>query len=240
MISLLLTLVCGFSFLLGIFLFNRAKNQKSLTTVAISSAFVIVLGLIVLDLIPEIMEISNPSLYFWIALGFFFIFIIDRFIPHHHHEHEENDFEEDDHKNHLYHISVVTIISLLLHNMVEGIALYNVALIDLKSGLLMCLGISLHNFPFGMQIASYSKSSKSNKFLLFLLVISGFIGALFSFFYGPLSELVLGSIIALTLGMILHILIFELLKEVLINISEKETITGILLGSLILVIINFL
>ena len=117
-------------------------------------------------------------------------------------------------------------------------ALYGVASNDLKSGILMLLGIGLHNLPFGFQIAS--SQNKKNILLLVLLILSGFIGGITFLAFGELNETFEGIIIALTLGMLLHILFFELLKEVLEEIDKKDTIYGIIIGIILLFLINVL
>lgn len=239
MISLILTLICGLFFLVGIILYNKFKNKKSLNIITISCAFIIILGLIELDLIPELIEVGKWWLILFVLLGLSLLLILDLFIPNHSHKHKENDEEKAAHQNHLAHIGTVTLIALLLHNMVEGMALYGVATANLKSGILMCLGISLHNLPFGLQIANYTRK-KHNKLLITLLVLSSLIGGVIVFCFGSINEIILGIIIAITLGMILHIFLFELLKEVIQNRNKKETIYGIIIGIVILLIINFI
>ena len=158
---------------------------------------------------------------------------------HHEHEHHEDDEEKIDHVLHMEHISTVTITALLLHNMIEGMALYGVASNNIKSGLLMLLGIGLHNLPFGFQIGSFGKN-KENRGLICLLVLSGFIGGLLFSIFGSFNYLVEAIILSLTIGMLLHILIFELLKEIIQEIHKKETIYGIIIGIIILIIINLI
>ena len=99
----------------------------------------------------------------------------------------------------------------------------------------MVVGIGLHNLPFGFQIAGVK-----NKLLVFLLVISAFLGGLITFFFGDIDELLQGIILALSLGMLIHILVFELFKEIKENAKHLWTIYGIIIGILILVIINLL
>ena len=237
--ALLLTLVCGLFFWLGIILFKRSKNKIFLTNLSISCATVVMFGLMFLDLIPELVEIKNNWLILFVMIGFGFLYVLDLFVPHHDHDHHENDEHTKEHQQHIEHISFITIIALLLHNMVEGCALYTVASDSMRSGVLMCLGIGLHNLPFGFQIASYS-NKKNNGILLFLLIISGFLGGLLVTLFGSINEMVLAFILALSLGMILHILFFELIKEVFINIKKKETLYGIIVGIIILLIIGIL
>lgn len=237
--ELLLPLISGLFFLIGIIIYRLIKRKKELTIISMSCAMIIIIGLIVGDLIPHLIEINNYNLILFVIIGLVFITLLDKIVPHHHHEHHENDEKTKEHQEHLKHIGIITILALLLHNYVEGMALYGVAIENFKSGILMCLGISLHNLPFGFQIASYNAKEK-NKILVILLVLSGLFGGITIYLFGNISPYVEGIIIAITLGMILHILIFELSKEVFDNIKKKETFYGIIIGIILLIIINLI
>ncbi len=239
MSALLLTLGSGLFFLVGIIIYRFVKHKNELTNGAMACALVVIFGLIILDLLPEIMEINAWYLWIFVALGLSLLLFVDRLVPHHYHEHHEHDEETKGHQDHIRHISFITIIALLLHNMIEGMALYSVASNNLQSGLMMCLGIGLHNLPFGFQIANYSNKT-SNKLAVVLLILSGLIGGLIIYLFGNISEFVTGIIVALTLGMLLYILLFELLGEVISNIKQKATICGIIIGILILIFINLI
>lgn len=236
--ALVLTFVCGLFFLIGIVIYKFSKNKNFLNLISISCACVVLFGLIIFDLIPELIEINEWWLILFVMLGLALLMILDLFVPNHSHHHIDNDENTKEHQDHIVHIGTITIIALLLHNMVEGMALYGMGTNNLKSGVLMCIGIGLHNLPFGFQIASFNEK-KHNKVLLILLVLSGFIGGLIVYFFGSISEIILGIIIAVTLGMVLHIFLFELLKEVINNRKKKETIYGIIIGVIILVLICF-
>lgn len=237
--ALLLTLFSGLFFLVGIIIYKYSNNKIMLTHASIACAGVVIIGLVCFDLLPEVIESGKWWMSLFIILGFVILFILDRLVPHHEHEHHEDDEEKIDHVLHMEHISTVTITALLLHNMIEGMALYGVASNNIKSGLLMLLGIGLHNLPFGFQIGSFGKN-KENRGLICLLVLSGFIGGLLFSIFGSFNYLVEAIILSLTIGMLLHILIFELLKEIIQEIHKKETIYGIIIGIIILIIINLI
>lgn len=237
--ALLLTLFSGLFFLVGIIIYKISNNKTILTHASIACAGVVIIGLVCFDLLPEVIEVGKWWMSLFILLGFIILFMLDKLVPHHEHEHHEDDEEKIDHVLHMEHISTVTITALLLHNMIEGMALYGVASNNIKSGLLMLLGIGLHNLPFGFQIGSFGKN-KENKGLICLLVLSGFIGGLLFSIFGSFNYLVEAIILSLTIGMLLHILIFELLKEIIQEIHKKETIYGIIIGIIILIIINLI
>ena len=237
--ALLLTFLSGLFYLVGIIIYKFVKHKNELTVAAISCAAVVIIGLIIFDLAPELIEQDNAWLFVFVILGFVLLFLIDKLIPHHHHKHHDHDEATKEHKDRLEHVSTITILALSMHNLIEGMALYSISLESIRSGILMLIGVGLHNLPFGFQIASNIKS-RSKTVATILLVLSGLIGGLIVYAFGNISEFVTGIIIALTLGMLLYILIFELLKEVWSNIKKKSTICGIIIGITILMLINLI
>ena len=238
-LALTLLLVAGLSFLVGIYLFKGIKNKEKLMIASSSIAFVVILGLIVFDLAPELLEMKKWYFIIFIILGLVILSILDLFVPHHHHEHHEHDEKTLDHQNHLIHISIVTIIALMLHNLVEGAALYGITISSAKSGILMCIAITLHNIPLGLQISNYAINKKSH-LLIVLLVLSALVGGLLVLLFGGISEIILGIITSLTLGMLLHLLIFELFGEIINNRHHIENYYGIIIGIILMIVINLL
>ncbi len=235
-IGIILTIITGLFFLIGIYALRSIKNRESTSLFTISLAFIVMAGLLVFDLLPELLEANNIYLLIPVFLGFLTLIILDKLIPHHHHEHSEKHCDKHDHDLHLNHIGIVTILALAIHNMIEGLTLYSVTLNSVKSGLLMMIGISLHNIPLGFQIGNSLKNKKYSKLLVFLLCISSFLGALIIILFGSLNEMIISILLALTFGMLLYILIFELFNEIKSALKKRETLYGIILGIVILFI----
>ena len=233
--ALLLTFLSGLFYLVGIIIYKFVKHKNELTVAAIACAAVVIIGLIVFDLAPELIEQDNAWLFVFVILGFVLLFLIDKLIPHHHHKHHAHDEATKEHKDRLEHVSTITILALSMHNLIEGMALYSISLESIRSGTLMLIGVGLHNLPFGFQIAG-----TKNKLLVFLLVISAFLGGLVVFFFGNIDEFLQGVVLAISMGMLLHILLFELFKEIRENIRQKATIYGIIIGVILLIIINLI
>lgn len=233
--ALLLTFLSGLFYLVGIIIYKFVKHKNELTVAAISCAAVVIIGLIIFDLAPELIEQDNAWLFVFVILGFVLLFLIDKLIPHHHHKHHAHDEATKEHKDRLEHVSTITILALSMHNLIEGMALYSISLESIRSGTLMLIGVGLHNLPFGFQIAG-----TKNKLLVFLLVISAFLGGLIVFFFGNIDEFLQGVVLAISMGMLLHILLFELFKEIRENIRQKATIYGIIIGVILLIIINLI
>lgn len=239
MIGLVLTLICGLFFLIGIIIYNKSKDKDKLILMSMSCAFIIILGLIIFDLMPELREINKWWIYSFILVGLLLLILIDLFIPQHTHEHHEILDNKKEHKRHLEHISLITIIALILHNIIEGVSIYSLTSNDLKSGLLMGIGTCLHNLPFGFSLATL-ENKKRLRYLLILLILSNFLGGIIGFIFGTLSRNIMGIVIAITMGMLIHLSFLELFKEVIRNIKKKETIYGIIIGIGLLIIINII
>lgn len=243
--GLLLTLILGIFIILGAVIVFITKNNDKFVEFSISLAFGVMIMLITLDLIPEAYEVINSGnviyniLYIIIgsAIGFIFLTILDHFIPDHHDDPED---ESDDDKN-LKHIGLVSSIALVLHNIVEGMAIYLLVTSDLHAGLMGCIGIGLHNIPLGMVIAStFYKSNNDKKKTMFIILgisLSTFIGGLFIYLFNLSSilDLLEGISLTLTIGMLAYILIMELLPKVIHSKEKKITVCGIVLGILLLV-----
>lgn len=236
--ALLLTVITGVFFLMGI-LFNKiCKGNKNINILSIALSFVILLYLIIFDILPEISESFNFYALLFILLGLVLLKILDFFVPQHDHHHKDKNDNKKEHDNHLNHIGTITIIALLLHNILENVALYNVAIKDFKSGMFMCLGIGLHNLPLGFQIGSNLK--KENNFNIFILTISGLVGGLINLFIGNISEVITTYLLSFTLGMLIYLTFFELFKEVIENIKNRYTYYGIILGVIIIILLMFI
>lgn len=240
LIGSILTILTGLFFLIGIVSFKKIKNREKTSLFTISLAFVVMLGLIIFHLIPEIIETKNIFLIIPFIIGFELLIILDKLIPHHHHEHTEKSCDKLDHELHLNHIGIVTIMALAIHNLIEGITLYNVTLNSISSGILMMLGISLHNIPLGFQIGNTLKTKNNSNLLIFILCSSSFIGALIMMLFGSLNTTIIHILLSLTLGMLIYILIFELFNEIKSSFKKKEVIYGIILGVIILIVTSII
>lgn len=241
--GIILTLVTGLFFLLGGWISLKAKNKNKLNAFSVSLAFVIMINLIAFDLIPEILELFDNLklvskigiIILFVILGILLLKILDFFIPDHHHEHHDNEKNKVEHESHVKHIGTLTVISLILHNILEGFAIFGMSLSNFKIGLFTCISVALHNIPLGTHIFS-SLSLKKNKLLISVLTLSSLIGGLIFLIIGNISDLVLGIVTCITLGMLLYIAILELLPEIMNNYKKRETKVGLLVGLIILII----
>lgn len=241
--GVILTLIAGAFFLIGGLISKKFKNKEALNHFSIALAFIIMLNLIFTDLIPETLELLEDyktssriiMIITFIILGILLLKILDFFIPDHHHDHHENEKNIKEHLSHEKHIGTLTVISLILHNVLEGFAIFGMSLNDFKLGIMICISVALHNIPLGTHIFS-SLSLEKNKGLIGILTLSSLIGGIIFLIVGNISNLVLAIITCLTLGMLIYIELFELFPEMIRGIKKKETKLGILLGLIILLI----
>lgn len=182
------------------------------------------LSLVLFDLFPENLELLEEYstisktiiIGLFIIVGLLILKILDIFIPDHHHEHHDNEKNKKEHISHIHHIEKLTVVSLILHNIIEGFAIFGMANNSLKIGLLTSISVALHNIPLGTHIFS-SLDIKNNKLLILNLTLSSLFGGLIFLIIGEISNLILAIITSITLGMILYISIWELLPELLVN-----------------------
>ena len=229
--NLFITFLFGLTILIGIILVLVLKDSKKISELSISIGFSVLMYLIFLELIPESFEhLTYIDSLFYAVIGIITLKLLDLFIP----EHEHNESS-----GHTLHISLIASIALILHNIIEGMALYTALNNDIHMGLMMGLGVGLHNIPMGMVIASTLEDSKYSKTKIVLMgifislstVLGGFVITLF----GSVTDYALGVMLSITLGMIVYITLFELLEHMK-HQDKKNNLIGMVIGTIIFLI----
>lgn len=246
-IGLLTTFLLGIFIIIGAFISLLVSKREKIVDFSIGLAFGVITMLSITDILPEIFENFGWK-YFYLFLlftlgGFFLLRVLDQFVPDHHEHHTMNKKEA---KENLTHIGVITTLALVLHNIVEGIAVYSSALSSHSLAVSLALGVGFHNIPLGMVVASsfyHSEKDKRKTWLSILLVsLSTFLGGLFMYIFGlrTISDFVLGIFLSLTLGMLLFIVIDELLPRIQAIKDKTNVIIGIVVGIIILFIASLI
>lgn len=238
--AFLATLIAGAFFLVGALLAFFGKNRKGLVEFSIGMAFSVMLLLLAFDIVPEVLELLEEKgtifMYVFIVIGIVTLKLIDILVPHHDH-----DEEIKTHDRHLKHIGIISSLALIVHNVIEGVGIYNIALVDFKAGLLMAIGVGLHNIPFGIEITATLNETKKNKASVFLnillLTLSTVFGAIIMMIFKSINDFILGSLMSLTIGMIIYLVLFELLTELGTSKNKKYSTAGLITGVLFMVII---
>ncbi len=238
--GLVVTFLLGLFFLIGAFVVHFHKNPKMIENLSISIALGTMSTLVVMDLIPEVIEHMEGVPFLFIILliivGIVVLKILDFYVPDHDHEH---GLHHDCSEENLIHIGIVSLIAIVLHNVIEGMAVYSLVTETMKTGLFVALGVGLHNIPMGMVIASTMEHEpKKHQIIAYSLAsLSTFIGGLLMHFvHAYISDFVIGVLLCVTLGMIIYIVIFELIPHILHSDNKKLSMIGIALGIMVLIL----
>lgn len=244
-LALFITFLLGFFIIIGVIIAFFLKKQKKVLDFIFSFALSILTMLILTDLLGHTIEhLGIKHIYLFIlftCLGLLIFKIIDDFVP----EHEDAKMTKKEEKKNIVHIGVLATIALIIHNFVEGMAIYLTSANDINLGIMMALGVGLHNIPLGIIITTTLNSDKNTGKYLFCIIslfISSFLGGLLLYLLNinTVSDIVIGSLLALTIGMLLYIIIFELYPKVKKTTNKKVTIIGLITGVIIALIGTFI
>lgn len=231
--SLLITFLAGAFFLVGVLIAFFITNKEKLINFSVGISFSVLILLIILDILPETLELFEEyhfiKIITGVILGILLLLIIEKIVPHSHDDDCDGDYC-------LEHIAVITAIALIIHNVIEGTGIYALAEASFKSGIIYAGGVALHNIPFGIKITAMLKNSSQLKLwtYIILLTTSTFLGGLIIHLFNSfLSNNVLGYLLSITIGMIIYILGFELFKLLKENFN-KYTISGIIIGIILM------
>ncbi len=222
--NLLFTFLFGLTVFLGACLIFIFKDSKKIIEMSISMGFSVLVFLIFIELLPEALEhFKYYYVLIYAFIGLLFLKILDKFIPKHNHNEE----------GHSFHISLMSSIALIIHNIIEGMVLYQSLNNDFGMGLMMGFGIGLHNIPMGLIISSTLTEAKFSKkkiaIYTFLLSLSTLFGGFIMYLFNNILLHIEGIMLSITLGMIVYITFFELLEHMQ-NQDKKNNIIGLLIG----------
>lgn len=247
-IALLLTFLLGIFILIGIVSAFFFKKKQKVLDFIFAFALSLLSMLIITHMLNEAIEhLGISHLYLFVLfslLGILIFKVIDNFIPDH--DHDNKKLTKHEERENIEHIGLLTTIALIIHNIIEGMAIYLAAVSDINLGIMMSLGVGLHNIPLGIFVTTtlYQSEAKTNKYIICLgsLFISSFIGGLIPHLLklSAVSDVVIGSFLSITLGMLIYIIIFELLPKVIKSDNKRETILGIISGILIILLDIFI
>lgn len=241
-LALFITFLLGVFILIGTIISFFIKKQDKVLDFIFAFALSLLSTLIIIDLLPEIIEhLGITYIYLFLLfgmLGLLIFKVIDNFVP----EHEDHKLTKKEVKKNYSHIGLLATIALIIHNIVEGMAIYLSACNNISLGLVMSIGVGLHNIPLGIIITTTLRVSdaKSKDYVILLgsLFLSSFVGGLIPYLLNlnTVSDTVIGSLLSLTLGMLLYIIIFELWPKVIKTRNKKITIIGLISGVILLLL----
>jgi len=254
--AFLLTAIAGLSTGIGslIALLTSKTNKKFLSfSLGFSAGIMIYVSF--MEMMPQSLEeLSNAygekigTLYLICAffVGIIFINLIDFLIPEQINPHEAHEVEEMRKKIQLKRTGIMVAISIAIHNFPEGIATFTSALTSLDVAIPITVAIAIHNIPEGIAVAVpiyHSTGSRKKAFWYsFLSGLAEPLGALLAFlflmpFWNPALN---GLILAAVAGIMVFISLDELLPSAEKYGKHHLSITGVVLGMLVMAISLFL
>ncbi len=231
LIPILITSIAGLSTILGnVLLFIDTKYKDKLISFSMGLSFIVMFLISVLELIPEgirlvgdklvLYEIFLYSLSF-LVVGYLFVVFIDKRI---------------DSDSRLFKIGILSMVSLLIHNIPEGIICAISSVNDIELGLKMSFMIMVHNIPEGICISLpiYYATGSRGKALLYTVISSlgEILGAIITmlFLYRYINDYIMYIVFIVTAGIMITLSVGKILKEGIGLKVYKWLILGILFG----------
>ncbi len=207
--GLILSLFAGLSTTLGaITVFIIKKEDTKVISLSMGFSAGVMLGVSIFELLPEsINNIGILTAGFFFLLGMIAVALLDFFIPHEYmYEHSCDDIDavpiNNPNNPRLLRTGMLVAVGIAIHNLPEGFVTLTGSLYSLELGLILAIAIALHNIPEGLSVAIPIYAASDNKRKAFgISFVSG------------LAE-PLGAIIGLVV-----LLIFGLISEEIITIS---------------------
>lgn len=236
--SFLITTLAGLSTIIGIipcFINSSKKENLIASSLAFSSGIMITISLI--SLIPEATTLLTNTYKQFPSFLICSIFVIVGILIS---TTIDEKIERKLNKSRLYKLGLITTITLILHNIPEGITTFLSSTTNEYLGIKLSLAIALHNIPEGISIAIPIYYSTKNKFKTFMYtLIAGFsetIGALLAYIFlkNIITPTILSITLAITAGIMISISVYEFLPESYSYKKNKATIYYFVLGILIM------
>ena len=191
----------------------------------------IMTGIVCFEMLPESFEISS-LIYslIGIIIGVMVIYILDILV-----------YKFSKKSNTTKKVALVVMISMAIHNIIEGLAVGSGFSFSLNLGITVLLGIFLHDIPEGMIVGITSKvSGKKNKNIMIETAIVGACGGIGTFignYIGKIDDRYISLSLSVAAGAMLYLVACELLPESKMNSKSKNVylmyIIGIVLGALL-------
>jgi len=232
---ILLTIISGMSTVVGnIFLLIPKKYKNKIIPLTLSLSFITIFLISIFDLIPNALALTNnhnkiitfiKSLLL-LMIGYSIVKKIDK---------------KTTRTNSLHQIGILSTITLIIHNIPEGIICVMSSLIDYKIGLKMLIIIMIHNIPEGISISlPIYYGTKSKLKAITYTIISGLgelVGAIITMlFLKPyITETFLYTLLLITSGIMIYLSI-KLLKESQKYQNKYYIFIGIISGVVIFIL----
>lgn len=229
-------LIVSVGFIAGVIpFFFQWSHRKAHRWIALGGGTI--LGAAFLHMLPEAFEQAGRRSLTAALAGFVVLYVLEQFSLRHPHEEDEGEF---------YEIGFLTFIGLLIHDLVDGLALGSGHRIpDLTPAIFLAL--ALHKIPtmFSLTLLLIHAGYTKRKILAFLIPLLlaiplGTILADLPFALGGDQSRIVGLLIGFSAGTFIYIGAYELLPEMQRKSARGWHIgTFFLLGTLIMYLLTF-
>lgn len=222
-----------------VFIINNKKERILGNLLGFSCG--IIISLLVFDIFGEVIEELN---YLWLIglgiIGYILSKLLDKLVPSHHIEKKDKDSKN---KN-LYHVGIITLIGIMLHNITEGVALFTILENNEQILRPFIIGIIIHNIPLGIALSSpiyYSTKDKGKTlqyttFAVLSTLIGGLLGLLFSPLFVKFNLPI--YILGITAGMMSYVVFDELLPTS--KKYNKKYYFSVLAGIIVMILLSII
>ena len=233
----LTTLIAGLSTSLGIFpcLLKNKKDKIISSSLTFSSGVMITLS--IFSLIPESFKLltktftKNQALLVTLFLFFTGVFIFKII----------NKNSKTNNKNKLYNLGILSLFTIIIHNIPEGMATFISYSTNPILGIKLAIAIALHNIPEGIAIAVpiYYATNNLKKASIYTIIsgLSEFLGALITFLFlqNYINPLLQSITLAITAGIMISISITEFIPNSR-DYKNKYSYVYFILGAIIMIL----
>lgn len=211
-------------------LFNL--NHKKYVSMLQQITAGIMTGIVCFDMLPEAFKISNVFFsLIGIIIGISSIYFLDKLI---------NRLNDKKFGN-KYIVSIVIMISMAFHNIIEGIAIGSSFVYSFSMGITVIIAIILHDIPEGIVVGILNNIAGKSKIhniigTIIVGIVTG-LGAFLGGIIGNINELFISLSLSVAAGIMLYIISCELIPDSYSNYSSKKLnisyIIGIIIGAII-------
>ena len=220
-------------------IYFKIKKVDNLISFTLALSYIILLSISLFDLIPNSLKIilNNYSILKSIIssiiiflFGYILIYIMSK------REGEKS----------LYKIGIISLISIVLHNIPEGIVVFMSSYKSIKLGFKTVIAIMMHNIPEGLLISIplyYSNKSRGSVILKMIIAsISEPLGALLSYFIlrNNINDIILSYILLFVSGIMISLCFNEIFPELLKYNKKRYILFGIEVSIILIIILSML
>ncbi len=146
----------------AVIVFFIKGNGKKIPAVLMGLSGGIMLAIVLLDMLPEAVEEAGwPMTLVWFAIGAASLFLINKWLPHQDVQRsDDTQLIHDLNKKRLVRSGLLLAVGIAVHNLPEGLALGSGVVSELSFGLGLAALLFVHNIPEGMGLAIPLKLGK--------------------------------------------------------------------------------